>query len=57
MDADRAMNIISALDGAARTLGEIRIFRHHGAAREDIARHRDTLNAVRRQLDAARGAP
>ncbi|WP_158284223.1 hypothetical protein [Azospirillum sp. TSO22-1] len=51
------MDIIAALDDAARTLGEIRIFRHHGAVREDIACHRDTLNAVRRQLDAARAAP
>ncbi len=57
MDADRAMHIIATLDDAARTLGDIRLFGYRGAVREDIARHRDTLNAVRRQLDAARAAP
>lgn len=57
MDADRALNIIASLDQAERTLGEIRIFRHGGALREDIARYRDTLNTVRQQLDAVRAAP
>ncbi|WP_431858440.1 hypothetical protein [Azospirillum sp.] len=51
------MHIIATLDDAARTLGDIRLFGYRGAVREDIARHRDTLNAVRRQLDAARAAP
>ena len=54
MDADRAMSIIASLDKAERMLGDIRIFRHGRSLREDIAHHRDTLNAVRRQLDTAR---
>lgn len=56
MDADRALAIISSLDHAERTLNEIRIFRHAGRQREDIACHRATLNEVRRQLDATRAS-
>jgi len=54
MDADRAMNIIASLDQAERTLGDIRIYRHGGGLRDDLARHRATLNDVRRQLELAR---
>ncbi|WP_448192219.1 hypothetical protein [Azospirillum sp. sgz301742] len=53
MDADKALAIISSLDHAERMLSEIRIYRHNGRQREDIACHRATLNEVRRQLDAA----
>lgn len=57
MDADRAFDIIVSLDDASRALSDIRIFRHGHGLREEIARQRDALNAVRRQLDAARAAP
>ena len=57
MDADRAMNIIASLDLAERALGDIRIYRHGGGQREEIARHRATLNHVRQQLDTARVSP
>jgi hypothetical protein len=54
MDADRALAIIASLDRAERTLNDIRIYRHGGRQRDDIARHRATLSEVRRQLETAR---